>query len=117
MAWSPANFGQHWPGATVPQVQGPETDPSPADRQAWPRPCGKSICPSGGPAVSSRAMSPDPTTAPSAERRQAVWPWLLLPLVALTLFFALRSVKQAPLGPAAHPEAAEAAPSEATGSR
>jgi hypothetical protein len=29
-----------------------------------------------------------------AERRQAVWPWLLIPLVALALFFILRTVRQ-----------------------
>ncbi|HSY07448.1 MAG TPA: hypothetical protein VK820_02775 [Steroidobacteraceae bacterium] len=28
------------------------------------------------------------------ERRPAVWPWLLIPLVALALFFILRSVRQ-----------------------
>jgi H+/Cl- antiporter ClcA len=51
---------------------------------------------------------------PSAERRQAVWPWLLLPLVALALFFALRSVKQAPHHAGHTPEsAAESASSEA----
>lgn len=61
-------------------------------------------------------MSPDPslsTSASTAERRPAVWPWLLLPLVALTMFFALRTVKQAPVRVAAHPDAAEAAPHEA----
>jgi hypothetical protein len=60
-------------------------------------------------------MSPDPsfsTSASIAERRPAVWPWLLLPLVALTMFFALRTVKQAP-GHTAHPDAAEAATHEA----
>jgi hypothetical protein len=41
------------------------------------------------------------TSAGSAERQPAVWPWLLLPLVALALFFALRTVKQAPLRHAA----------------
>jgi len=64
-------------------------------------------------------MSPDPslsTSASTAERRPAVWPWLLLPLVALTMFFALRTVKQAPDRHAAHPDAAEAAPQEASGS-
>jgi type VI protein secretion system component VasF len=28
------------------------------------------------------------------ERLTAVWPWLLIPLVALTLFFILRTVRQ-----------------------
>jgi hypothetical protein len=66
-------------------------------------------------------MSPDPSVSASsttAERRRAVWPWLLLPLVALAMFFALRTVKQAPERHAAHPDtAAEAAPDEAAGSR
>jgi hypothetical protein len=31
-----------------------------------------------------------------AERRQAVWPWLLVPLVTLVIFFALRSFREAP---------------------
>lgn len=30
---------------------------------------------------------------PAAERRPAVWPWLLMPLAALALFFALRTVR------------------------
>ena len=47
--------------------------------------------------------------------QQAVWPWLLLPLVALALFFALRSVKQAPSHVAHGPEAvADSVPSEAS---
>ena len=28
-----------------------------------------------------------------AERRQAVWPWLLLPLVVLLMFFLLKTAK------------------------
>jgi hypothetical protein len=61
----------------------------------------------------SSAPSPS-TSASTAERRPAVWPWLLLPLVALTMFFALRTVKQAPARAAAHTEAAtETAPEEA----
>ncbi|MEJ0036313.1 MAG: hypothetical protein WDO68_09535 [Gammaproteobacteria bacterium] len=62
-------------------------------------------------------MSPDPSFSPSAsatERRPAVWPWLLLPLVALTMFFFLRTVKQAPQRHAAHPDAADAATQEAS---
>ncbi len=65
-------------------------------------------------------MSPDPSLsslASAPERRPAVWPWLLLPLVALTMFFALRTVKEAPQRHLAHPDtAAEAAPDEASGS-
>jgi hypothetical protein len=33
-----------------------------------------------------------PTRA-TGERLQAVWPWLLIPLVALALFFILRTVR------------------------
>ena len=33
---------------------------------------------------------------PRGERLPAVWPWLLIPLVALALFFILRSVRQGP---------------------
>jgi hypothetical protein len=61
-------------------------------------------------------MSPDPSHtsfAGAAERRPAVWPWLLLPLVALTLFFALRTVKPAPSHHAVHTdETMESAQSE-----
>jgi hypothetical protein len=28
------------------------------------------------------------------ERRQAVWPWLLMPLVTLALFFALQNARE-----------------------
>jgi hypothetical protein len=63
-------------------------------------------------------MSSEPlqsTASPPAERRPAVWPWLLLPLVALTIFFVLRTAKDAP--PQHHADAAEAtAPSEDSGS-
>ena len=38
--------------------------------------------------------APDAADPPKpSERRPAVWPWLLIPLVALALFFALRSVR------------------------
>jgi hypothetical protein len=64
-------------------------------------------------------MSPDPhhpsgtagsgTTAP----RPAVWPWLLLPLVVLAMFFALRAVTPAPRHAANAPATVEsAAPTE-----
>ena len=53
-------------------------------------------------------------TVHAAERSQAVWPWLLLPLVMLALFFALRTVKQAPHHAAHAPDAAtESASTEA----
>jgi len=62
-------------------------------------------------------MSSDPSHPSAhgtAERPQAMWPWLLLPLVALTLFFALHRVKQASAHHALHPdESAETASSEA----
>jgi hypothetical protein len=44
-------------------------------------------------------MTPEPTTRSTATQsghRPAVWPWLLLPLAALTLFFALRTAKEWP---------------------
>ena len=45
-------------------------------------------------------MAPEPsdtsTTRVIGERRQALWPWLLMPLVALLLFFALYRVRHAP---------------------
>ena len=65
-------------------------------------------------------MSSDPihpVSAGTAERRPAVWPWLLLPLVALTLFFALSSMKKHK-HPAAHPDiTTETASGEAAESR
>jgi hypothetical protein len=45
-------------------------------------------------------MSSDPINrivAASSERRPAVWPWLLVPLLALALFLALKSFKEARL--------------------
>ena len=42
-------------------------------------------------------MSQEPLRAAhsAAERRPAVWPWLLMPLAALALFLVLRSVRHA----------------------
>ena len=63
-------------------------------------------------------MTTEPTPNPSsaaAERRPAVWPWLLIPLVALTIFYVLHTAKEAPRRPAGaqHAESADsAAPSE-----
>jgi hypothetical protein len=45
-------------------------------------------------------MSSEPlnrTATATAERRPAVWPWLLVPLLALALFLALRSFKESRL--------------------
>jgi hypothetical protein len=41
-------------------------------------------------------MAKHASDAPRApgERLPAVWPWLLIPLVALALFFILRTVRQ-----------------------
>jgi hypothetical protein len=65
-------------------------------------------------------MSIDAHDSPSGlspAQQQAVWPWLLLPLIALALFFALRSVKQAPAHVAHGPEtAAESLSNEASAS-
>jgi hypothetical protein len=57
------------------------------------------------------AMSSEPVNhgaTASAERRPAVWPWLLVPLLALALFLALRSFREARL-PASDPEPPPAA--------
>ncbi len=58
-------------------------------------------------------MSSEPadTTPAPAERRPAVWPWLVVPLLALALFFALSRFKESRLPPA-HSEST-AAPVEA----
>jgi hypothetical protein len=50
------------------------------------------------------------TTATPAERRPAVWPWLLIPLVTLIIFFALRTAKEAPPQATHHADAPEATP-------
>ncbi len=69
-------------------------------------------------------MTPESThstaTAP-ADRRPAVWPWLLLPLVALTLFLLLKTAKEESLSPDSSHHAASSAdvsaPSEDVESR
>ncbi len=53
-------------------------------------------------------------------RRQPLWPWLLMPLVALTIFLALTKARQMPAPNArthatAPNGATETAPSDATG--
>ena len=57
-----------------------------------------------------------PDTAGShtpSERLPAVWPWLLIPLVALALFFTLRSVRSGPdTAPAAGAPPALASPDD-----
>jgi hypothetical protein len=73
-------------------------------------------------------MSSDPLTSTSgaaasaADRQPAVWPWLLLPLVMLALFFGLREVKQGSERRSSSSVertsiAVESAPGEASGSR
>jgi hypothetical protein len=60
-------------------------------------------------------MSSEPvnsTTAASAERRPAIWPWLVVPLLALALFFALSRFKESRLPPA--PADGTAVPAEAS---
>lgn len=69
-------------------------------------------------------MTPEPdihNTATPPAQRPAVWPWLLLPLVALTLYYVLSTVKRSPIGdplPAHHAEApANSTPSDDLESR
>jgi hypothetical protein len=59
-------------------------------------------------------FDPTPSSNAAAERRPAVWPWLLIPLVALTIFYVLHTAKEAPRRQAGqHAESAESvAPSE-----
>lgn len=63
-------------------------------------------------------MSSEPVhtgTAAPADRRPAAWPWLLLPLVALAFFLALRTAKDAPPRPKPQPETSVApAPAAST---
>jgi hypothetical protein len=65
------------------------------------------------------AMRPDPahpSSAVPAERRQAVWPWLLLPLVVLLMFVVLKTAKDS-LPPNAAELPAVSAPGEAVDPR
>jgi hypothetical protein len=51
----------------------------------------------GSGAYASGDVTPEPSNSllvHAPERRQAVWPWLLMPLVALMLFIALYSVRE-----------------------
>jgi hypothetical protein len=59
-------------------------------------------------------MSQTPSTAPrraperhSAERRPAIWPWVVMPLAALALFLTLHTVRRG--GVIGHPAARAAA--------
>ncbi len=64
-------------------------------------------------------MTPEPThptTATPVERRGAIWPWLLLPLVALALFFALNAVQRMPGSGQSAPSAESPTTSEDAGS-
>jgi hypothetical protein len=36
-----------------------------------------------------------PMDGRAADRRPAIWPWLVMPLIALTLFYCLDSLKKA----------------------
>ena len=59
-------------------------------------------------------MTPDstPSSNATAERRPAVWPWLLIPLVALTIFYVLHTAKESPRRQAGqHVESVESAAS------
>jgi hypothetical protein len=48
-----------------------------------------------------------PAAAPARERRPAVWPWLVMPLIVLLVYYALFRVHQQP---AAAPEAPDSSP-------
>ncbi len=52
-------------------------------------------------------MAPDshPPAEHHAPTKPAVWPWLLVPVVALALFFTLRAVRSTPEVPAFSPGA------------
>ena len=58
-------------------------------------------------------MTPESTHSTAAaaptDRRPAVWPWLLLPLVALTLFFLLKTAKEESPSPVSPHHAVSAA--------
>jgi len=45
---------------------------------------------------------------PATERRSAIWPWLLMPLAALTLFLTLERLRHGPQPSAAAPAGAAA---------
>jgi hypothetical protein len=55
-------------------------------------------------------MSQEPLRAvhPAADRRPAVWPWVLMPLAALAMFLLLHSVRHS-----THSDAAPGAPATA----
>jgi hypothetical protein len=45
----------------------------------------------------------------ASDRRPAVWPWLVMPLIVLLVFYALHRVQHPRAGAAAPPAAAESA--------
>lgn len=53
-------------------------------------------------------MSAEPERSPTTRPRQPLWPWLLMPLVTLAMFLALRNARQMP-APQAKPVEAGAA--------
>ena len=58
------------------------------------------------------ALESTPSSDASVERRPAVWPWLLIPLVALTFFYVLHTAKEAPRHPPSpHAESSSQTPS------
>jgi len=60
--------------------------------------CERPYCRLPGPGVGSRAVvaeSQEPLLSTGQpERRPAIWPWLVMPLVALLLFYALSELKK-----------------------
>jgi hypothetical protein len=50
---------------------------------------------------------------PPVERRPAIWPWLLLPLAALTLFYLLETARERPAKAPQQSDAPLSAPADA----
>jgi hypothetical protein len=51
----------------------------------------------------------------TGDRRPAVWPWLVMPLVVLAAFFTLKRVRERPPAPVVAPPAQAIAPAPAAG--
>jgi hypothetical protein len=58
-----------------------------------------------------------PTTQDTKERRPAIWPWLLMPIVVLLVFYTLHSFQDAAKSAAAHQAQSDASDSSETASQ